>query len=80
MNEIDMILLIISGLAGTFTARYDRKILSYLNEKTNFYYTETYILDDVIVEYHLFWDRLHFSKIYRNAGCEMGFGSKGRGK
>ncbi len=80
MNETTIIFWALSGIAGLVFAKYDKKIFWYINDRINFYYTETYILDDVIVQYHLFWDHLHFQITHRNAGVEMGFGDPRGGK
>ena len=80
MNETDIIILIISGISGFVFSRYDTRLFWFINDRINFYYKETYILDDVIDEYHLFWDHLHFHKIHKNMGIDMGFGDPRGGK
>lgn len=80
MNEIDIVLLIISIISGFVFSRYDKRIFWFINDRINFYYYDTFILDDVIIEHHLFWDHLHFHVIHKNEGIDMGFGDPRGGK
>ncbi len=80
MNDTTIIFWTISGIAGLVFAKYDKRIFRYINDRIHFYYSETYILDDVIVQHHLFWDHIHFEICHKNRGIDMGFGDPKGGK
>ena len=80
MTEAEIILYSLSGIGGILFSIYDKRIFWFINDRIYFYYSETFILDDVIVQHHLFWDHLHFQITHRNAGVEMGFGDPKGGK